>query len=149
MQVGKIKKKVFQNGIISSQVLLSALGNAKEDLDSVNREGRDLICESDSQLVNASPIQDDMTALNDKFDAVLAGLEREENKLENVINNVEQFHGALKEFESWLPEAMTIVQSFEPISSEPEEVKRQLDEVEVSSSSSYPCFSNLSAFELS
>lgn len=72
-----------------------------------------------------------MTALNERFDAVRSGVEREKKDLDCVIANVEQFEGALSQFESWLPEAMAAVQRFEPISSEPEELKRQLKEVEV------------------
>lgn len=92
-----------------------------------------MVCESDSQVVNVAAIQDDMTALNERFDAVRSGVEREKKDLDCVIANVEQFEGALSQFESWLPEAMAAVQRFEPISSEPEELKRQLKEVEVRS----------------
>jgi hypothetical protein len=113
------------------QVLMSALENAKDDLDTVNSTGRDLVCDSDSQVLNVSYIQDDMAALNERFNAVRAGLEREKKELDTVITNVEEFQGALNQFESWLPEAMAAVQRFEPISSEPEEIKKQLKEVEV------------------
>lgn len=90
-----------------------------------------MVNDADTQVVNASPIVDELAALNDRFEAVRAELEREETKLEDVIDNVETFQGALNQFESWLPEAMSAVQSFTPISSDPEEVKRQLKEVEV------------------
>ncbi|EDO29907.1 predicted protein [Nematostella vectensis] len=82
------------------------------------------------ELVNASPIQEELAALNSRFDAVRQNLEREEDKLENVISNAEDFEGALNTFESWLPEAMASVQGFKPISAEPDELKKQLAEVE-------------------
>lgn len=111
---------------------MSTLANTKEDLDSANIVGQDLLNETDTQIVNAAPIEDDLVELNDRFETDRTDLEREETKLENVIDNVEAFQGALSQFESWLPEAMLAVQSFKPISCEPEEIQRQLKEVEVS-----------------
>lgn len=49
-----------------------------------------------------------------------------------MIANVEEFHGAVEEFESWLPSVATAVQQFEPIASDPVEIKKQLKEAEVS-----------------
>jgi len=73
-----------------------------------------------------------LAELNHRFEAVNTDLERENEKLVTVIDNVETFQGALNKFESWLPEAMKSVQSFTPISSDPGEIKVQLEEVEVS-----------------
>lgn len=111
---------------------MSAIANEKDDLNSANSIANDLLKDADSQLVNATSIEDDLAELNNRFEAVNANLERENEKLVTVINNVETFHGALDQFESWLPEAMKAVQSFTPISSDPEEIKVQLKEVEVS-----------------
>lgn len=98
----------------------------------MNKLAHHLLNDADSQVVNAAVIENDLSELNNSFEAVHDELEREENKLGNVIDNMETFQGALNQFESWLPEAMMAVQSFKPISSEPEEIKRQLKEVEVS-----------------
>ena len=49
-----------------------------------------------------------------------------------MITNAEEFQGALLEFESWLPSIASAVEKFEPIASDPVEIKEQLIEAEAS-----------------
>ena len=49
-----------------------------------------------------------------------------------MIANAEEFQDAVFEFESWLPSVTSAVQQFEPVASEPVEIKKQLTEAEVS-----------------
>lgn len=48
-----------------------------------------------------------------------------------VIENAENFHDAIYEFESWLPSVSAVVQQFGPIASDAEEIKKQLKEAQV------------------
>lgn len=48
-----------------------------------------------------------------------------------VIENAENFHDAVYEFESWLPSVSAVVQQFGPIASDAEEIKKQLKEAQV------------------
>jgi len=56
-----------------------------------------------------------------------------------VIANAEEFQDAVYEFEAWLPSVSSAVQQFEPISSNPVEIKKQLKEAEASQTS-LTCF---------
>lgn len=49
-----------------------------------------------------------------------------------MITNAEEFQGALLEFESWLPSIASAVEKFEPIASDPVDIKEQLIEAEAS-----------------
>lgn len=49
-----------------------------------------------------------------------------------MIANAEEFQDVVLEFESWLPSVTSAVQQFEPVASEPVEIKKQLTEAEVS-----------------
>ena len=49
-----------------------------------------------------------------------------------MIANAEEFQGAVLEFESWMPSVTSAVQQFEPIASDPVDIKKQLKEAEVS-----------------
>ena len=51
-----------------------------------------------------------------------------------MIENAEEFQGAVQNFESWLPKVSTAVKQFEAIAAEPDEIKKQLDEAQVGKS---------------
>lgn len=66
------------------QTLVSVLENSKEELMYLNRTGDMLVHELDHQLVNSSPIQDQLAALNATYKDILDRLEHEQTKLEQV-----------------------------------------------------------------
>lgn len=98
----------------------------------LNRTGDTLVHDVDHQLVNSAPIQDQLAKLNANYKEVLDRLEQEQIKLDAMIANAEEFQDVVLEFESWLPSVTSAVQQFEPVASEPVEIKKQLTEAEVS-----------------
>ena len=48
-----------------------------------------------------------------------------------MIENAEEFQTASDEFSDWLKNATKTVQSYDPVSVDPEKLKQQLDEVQV------------------
>lgn len=73
------------------QILGSVLENAKEELTFLNKMGDKLVRETDHQLVNTVPIQDQLAALNGTYKDVLDCLEQVEAELEMVITFVFAF----------------------------------------------------------
>lgn len=58
--------------------------NGKDDVDSLNEAGQKLVHSVDHQLVNSSPVQDQLSALNASYKDLYDKLEAEELKLEQV-----------------------------------------------------------------
>lgn len=73
------------------QILGSVLENAKEELTFVKKMGDKLVHETDHQLVNTAPIQDQLASLNSTYKDVLDCLEQVEAELEMVITFVFAF----------------------------------------------------------
>ena len=73
------------------QILGSVMENAKEELTFLNKMGDKLVRETDHQLVNTVPIQDQLATLNGTYKDVLDCLEQVEAELEMVITFVFAF----------------------------------------------------------
>lgn len=73
------------------QILGSVMENAKEELIFLNKMGDKLVHETDHQLVNTVPIQDQLATLNGTYKDVLDCLEQVEAELEMVITFVFAF----------------------------------------------------------
>lgn len=58
--------------------------NGKDDVESLNEAGEKLLRNVDHQLVNSSPVQDQLAALNASYKDLYDKLEAEELKLEQV-----------------------------------------------------------------
>ena len=63
---------------------MSVFENGKDDVDSLNEAGQKLVHSVDHQLVNSSPVQDQLSALNASYKDLYDKLEAEELKLEQV-----------------------------------------------------------------
>lgn len=73
------------------QILGSVMENAKEELTFLNKMGDKLVRETDHQLVNTVPVQDQLATLNGTYKDVLDCLEQVEAELEMVITFVFAF----------------------------------------------------------
>lgn len=73
------------------QILGSVMENAKEELTFLNKMGDKLVHETDHQLVNTVPIQDQLATLNGTYKDVLDCLEQVEAELQMVITFVFAF----------------------------------------------------------
>lgn len=73
------------------QILGSVMENAKEELTFLNKMGDKLVRETDHQLVNTVPVQDQLATLNGTYKDVLDCLEQVEAELEMVITFIFAF----------------------------------------------------------
>ena len=87
--------------------------------------------EVDEELVSLAPIQYQLALLNNKFSNVYLKLEKEETKLDEVIENAEEFQEAVGQVQCYISETAAAIRQIPPIPLEADEIRKQLRDVEV------------------
>ena len=85
----------------------------------------------DEKTPEAQRVKHEVGDVEDKYADYLEKLKARKAKLEDDVTNAKEFQEALQELEAWLPEATENIAVLQPISTEPETVKKQLEELEV------------------
>ena len=87
--------------------------------------------EVDEELVSLAPIQYQLALINNKFSNVYLKLEKEETKLDEVIENAEEFQEAVGQVQCYISETAAAIRQIPPIPLEADEIRKQLRDVEV------------------
>ena len=97
------------------------------------KDGVDTLMQQvDERSPDAVSVKKEVSDTDEKYKDLLHRLKDRKDKIQENIGNARVFQDSLHEFEAWLPEMTERVAAQKPISIEPETVKRQLEEAQVS-----------------
>lgn len=116
---------------VSYQELLESLSEQDPGVKSLKDNVSSLMGQVDERSPDAVRVKQDVNEVGNRYDDVVAKLNDRKARLEEDIANAKEFNDALKDLNDWLPDIQERVAKQQPISTEPETVKSQLEEVQV------------------
>ena len=99
-------------------------------VEEAKNNGRDLIELLQHFDADSWPVQNHVTEVCRKYDAVVKRIDFKREEVTRQVRVINHFNDELKEGEKWLVEFFNKVAKLEPVSSEPEVIKQQLADVE-------------------
>lgn len=114
------------------QDLLESLNDQQPGVQSLKDNVGSLMDQVDDKSQDAMRVKNDVRNVDNRYNDVFAKLEDRKAQLEDDVINAKEFNDCLSDLDSWLPDAQDRVAKQEPISTEPETVKAQLEEAQVS-----------------
>lgn len=111
--------------------LLSALRAREPDVNDLINAGDKLASAMDSRSPEVPRVKQEVEGVSKRYHDLLENLGSERDKLEKETEKALKFQDALHSLEEWLPRVEEAVAAQEPISSDPEVVKHQLQQSEV------------------
>ena len=112
--------------------LLSSLRAAEPDVNDLKEAADKLTSAMDPKSPEAPRVNQEVDAVTRRYNQLLENLNNEKDQLEKETEKALKFQDALHNLEEWLPSVEEAVAAQEPISSDPEVVKQQLQQAEVS-----------------
>ena len=112
--------------------LLSSLRAAEPDVNDLKEAGDKLTSAMDPKSAEVPRVNQEVEAVTRRYNQLLENLNNEKDQLEKESEKALKFQDALHNLEEWLPRMEEAVAAQEPISSDPEVVKQQLQQAEVS-----------------
>lgn len=112
--------------------LLSSLIAHETDVDEVLNAGGKLASTLDPKSAEVPRVKQEVDTLSKRYQDLLESLNQEKQQLERGTEKALGFQDALRTLEEWLPRVEEAVAAQEPISSDSEVVKEQLQHAEVS-----------------
>lgn len=112
--------------------LLSSLIAHETDVDEVLNAGGKLASTLDPKSAEVPRVKQEVDTLSKRYQDLLESLNQEKQQLERGTEKALRFQDALRTLEDWLPRVEEAVAAQEPISSDLEVVKEQLQHAEVS-----------------
>lgn len=90
-----------------------------------------LMQQVDEKTPSATQVKAEVSQADQKNEDLIDKLNARKANLEEDVKHARVFQGSLAEIEAWLPEATERVSAQQPISTDPEMVKKQLEEAQV------------------
>lgn len=112
--------------------LLSSLRAREPDVNDLMEAGDKLTSAMDPKSAEVPRVKQEVEAVYKRYNDLLESLNNEKDQLEKETEKALKFQDALRNLEEWLPRVEDAVAAQEPISSDPEVVKQQLQQAEVS-----------------
>lgn len=111
--------------------LLSTLSAHEADLNNLVNAGEKLTSALDPKSSEVPRVKKELDSVLKRYPELLENLNKEKDQLEKETTKALKFQDALHSLEEWLPSVEEAVAAQEPISSDPEVVKNQLERAEV------------------
>lgn len=112
--------------------LMEKLAELKPEMLKAKQAGLELADSMDEKSSSALDLKKDVDALADRYNDLQDKLADHQKKVNDEIKLAEKFHDAINELQEKLPDIQESVGAQGPISSEPDMVKKQLEQAEVS-----------------
>lgn len=119
--------------------LLSTLSAHEADLNNLVNAGEKLISALDPKSAEVPRVKKEMDSVLKRYHELLENLNKEKDQLEKETTKALKFQDVLHNLEEWLPNVEEAVAAQEPISSDPEVVKNQLQRAEVTTVKNVNC----------
>ena len=126
-----IDKTKGKDAIADVEKFLLALKDNEPKLDEAKEAGQNLLSQLDDKSPDHARVKQELLAVDQKNKNLVDELVKRKAKLEKDLEQADKFHDALQALEDWIPSAQEQVAAQEPVSSDPETVKNQLQQAEV------------------
>ena len=126
-----------KNQLDKVEDLLSALRAHEPDLNSLTDAGDKLTSALDPKSSELPRVKKEVDSVSKRYRDLLESLDHEKDQLEEETAKALKFQDALRKLEEWLPSVEEAVAAQQPISSDPEVVKQQLQRAEVTITSMF------------
>ena len=100
-------------------------------LDHIKEAGKSILEKQDPRTRQTSPIQQQITEIQNLWDLVKKRLDGREAQVDEVLPESEKFHNMLVDNSDWLIEFGNKISSLAPISRNPDVVRQQMEETKV------------------
>lgn len=111
--------------------MLSVLEEQEPELNEVNDNLSLLMQQVDEKTPHAAQVKAEVSQADQKQKELIEKLNARKIDLEEDVKHARVFQGSLADIEAWLPEAEERVSAQQPISTDPETVRKQLEEAQV------------------
>lgn len=111
--------------------MLSVLEEQEPELNEVNDNLSLLMEQVDEKTPHAAQVKAEVSQADQKQKELIEKLNARKIDLEEDVKHARVFQGSLADIEAWLPEAEERVSAQQPISTDPETVRKQLEEAQV------------------
>lgn len=111
--------------------MLSVLEEQEPELNEVNDNLSLLMQQVDEKTPHAAQVKAEVSQADQKQKELIEKLNARKINLEEGVKHARVFQGSLADIEAWLPEAEERVSAQQPISTDPETVRKQLEEAQV------------------
>ena len=113
--------------------MLSVLKEQEPELNEVNENLSLLMEQVDEKTPHATQVRGEVSQADQKQKDLIEKLNARKVNLEEDVKHARVFQGSLADLEAWLPEAEERVSAQQPISTDPETVRKQLEDAQVGS----------------
>ena len=111
--------------------MLSVLEEQEPELNEVNDNLSLLMQQVDEKTPHAAQVKAEVSQADQKQKELIEKLNARKINVEEDVKHARVFQGSLADVEAWLPEAEERVSAQQPISTDPETVRKQLEEAQV------------------
>lgn len=111
--------------------MLSVLEEQEPELNEVNDNLSLLMQQVDEKTPHAAQVKAEVSQADQKQKELIEKLNARKINLEEDVKHARVFQGSLADIEAWLPEVEERVSAQQPISTDPETVRKQLEEAQV------------------
>lgn len=108
-----------------------SLGQKQADLDKVNQSSEALLQRVHEDSGDHAVITDKVSELSSKYADLQDKLKAREEQLAEEVGKASEFNDKVKELDDWLDGAKNQLANVGPIGTDPEAVKKQLEDLEV------------------
>ena len=105
---------------------------AQDDVQSLNDCGEKVTNSVLSASGDPSPVQEELAAVNQRYKDLQEKLKAREGELQRALDRGLKLRNTLKEIKVWALETLKTVESWDPVSTDPDTATQQLHELEVS-----------------
>ena len=109
------------------------LKEQEPELNEVNENLSLLMQQVDEKTPHATHVRGEVSQADQKQKDLIEKLNARKVNLEEDVKHARVFQGSLADLEAWLPEAEERVSAQQPISTDPETVRKQLEDAQVGS----------------
>lgn len=109
--------------------LRSTLDDRKPDIKEMSQSGN-ILLSGEGQSPLSTEIKDKLDSTNQKAKDTPEKLLEREKALEKALKDASDFNTVLEDIEKWLPAEQEVVESLEPVSTEPEKIKEQIKDTD-------------------
>ncbi|KAJ7387765.1 hypothetical protein OS493_001108 [Desmophyllum pertusum] len=113
------------------EALLSVLKEQEPEMSEVNDNLSLLMQQVDEKTPHATQVRAEVSQADQKRKDLIDKLNARKINLEEDVKHARVFQGSLADLQAWLPEAAERVSAQQPISTDPETVRKQLEEAQV------------------
>lgn len=118
---------------VGFQALLSVLKEQEPEMNELNDSLSLLMQQVDEKTPHATQVREEVSQADQKQKDLIEKLNARKANLEEDVKHARVFQGSLAELEAWLPEVEERVSAQQPISTDPETVRKQLEDAQVGS----------------